>query len=445
MIRTIFTLAYILFIALFTTLKAQNNWSLERCINYAIDNNIQIRQGVLDTQYRGNLVKQAQMSRLPNLNGQVSQNMNFGRSLSYDNTYQNINSAQTDFGLNTGIPLFEGFQITNNLRKTEFDLKASMEDLEKAKDDISMNIASSFLEILFAKELVKVAQDQLAVTKQQIKQTQEKVEAGRLARGALLEIEAQAAQEELNIVNTQNQLALAKLRLAQLLELDSHENFDVEIPQLPEIAAQSSLASANEVYLTAISMRPEIKGAEYRLESSRFQLKAAQGALYPTLSFFANYYNLYNNKYQDRLGNDISFSDQLKNNERKGLGVQMSIPLFTRFQNKLNRDNARIQVLNTELQLESSKKLLRKDIETAQTNALAALNKYLSSDKAVTSMKEAFRYSEEKYNVGIVNAVDYNTAKNNLAKASSELLQSKYEFIFRTKILDFYRGLPITL
>ena len=238
---------------------------------------------------------------------------------------------------------------------------------------------------------------------------------------------------------------MANLQLAQLLELESHDKFEVEVPELPEIAAQSSLVAANEVYLTAIKERPEIKGAEFRLESTKYQLKAAQGVLYPSIAFFANFYNLYNNNYQDVNGESISFSDQLTNNGRTGLGVQMSIPIFNRLQNKLQIDNARIQVMNTELELESSKKLLRKDIETAQTNALAALNKYLSSDKAVASMKEAFRYSEEKYNVGIVNAVEYNTAKTSLAKASSDLLQAKYEFIFRTKILDFYRGLPITL
>jgi outer membrane protein len=445
MIRTFFTLAYLLLMAIFATIQAQDVWSLEKCITYAIDNNIQIKQGTLQTQYQQNNVRQSKNSRLPNLNAQVSQNMNFGRSLTYDNTYQNINSAQSDFGVSTAVPIFQGLQINNNLRRTEFDLRASLEDLEKAKDDLSVNIASSFLEILFAKELVKVAQEQLDITKQQIKQTEEKVEAGSLARGALLEIQAQAAREELNLINAQNQLQLANLQLAQLLELESHDKFEVEVPELPEIAAQSSLVAANEVYLTAIKERPEIKGAEFRLESTKYQLKAAQGVLYPSIAFFANFYNLYNNKYQDVNGESISFSDQLANNGRTGLGVQMNIPIFNRLQNKLQIDNARIQVMNTELELESSKKLLRKDIETAQTNALAALNKYLSSDKAVASMKEAFRYSEEKYNVGIVNAVEYNTAKTSLAKASSDLLQAKYEFIFRTKILDFYRGLPITL
>lgn len=445
MIRTLFTIAFLLLGVELTTLQAQDVWSLEKCINYALTNNIKIKQGVISTQYQQNQLKQSKFSRLPNLTGQASQNLSFGRSLTYENTYKDINSSETDFGLGTTIPVFEGFQISNSVSKLELDLQASVEDLSKAKSDISVNIASTYLEILFAKELVKVSDDQLQVTRQQIKQIGEKVEAGSLARGSLLEIEAQAAGEELNLVNAKNQLQLAKLKLIQLLELEMKDNFDVEVPLLPEISAQASISTPGDVYSAAVQLRPEIKGADLRFQSSKYQLKIAQGVLYPTISLYANVYDSYNNKYTDTKGSYIDFSSQLKNNQRKGVGLQMNIPIFTRFQNKLQIDNARLQVLNTELELESAKKLLRSDIETAQTNATAAMNRYLSNQKAVSSMAEAFRYSEEKFGVGLVNAVEYNTAKTKLAKSESDLLQAKYEFIFRTKLLDFYRGLPLTL
>ena len=440
MIRTIFTITYLLFAMLFASAQAQEIWSLQKCIDYALDNNIKIKQGVITTEYQQNQLKQTKFSRLPNLNGQVSQNLSFGRTLIFpENTYKDINSAQTDFGLGTSVPIFQGFQITNNISKLELDFQASVEDLAKAKSDISVNIASTFLEILFAKDLVKVSEDQLTVTNLQIKQINEKVDAGSLARGSLLEIQAQAAGEELNLVNAKNQLQLAKLRLTQLLELPIIDNFDVEVPLLPEISAQASIISSGEVYKSALLTRPEIKGADMRYQSSQYQLKMAKGTLYPTVSLYANLSTLYNNQ------RDISFSEQLRVNQRKGVGAQMNIPIFTRFQNKLQIDNARLQVLNTELEFESTKKLLRSDIETAQTNAIAALNRFTSNQKAVSSMKEAFRYSEEKFGVGLVNAVEYNTAKTKLAKSESDLLQAKYEFIFRTKILDFYRGLPLTL
>ena len=440
MIRTIFTITYLLFVSLFAVLQAQEVWSLQKCITYALDNNIKIKQGVITTEYQQNQLKQTKNSRLPNLNGQISQSLSFGRTLTFpENTYKDINSAQTDFGLSTNVPIFQGFQITNNISKLELDLQASLEDLAKAKSDISVNIASTYLEILFAKDLVKVSEDQLTVTNLQIKQTNEKVEAGSLARGSLLEIQAQAAGEELNLVNAKNQLQLAKLRLTQLLELALNDSFDVEVPTLPEISAEASIVSSVEVYKSALLTRPEIKGADLRYQSSQYQLKMAKGALYPTVSAYANFYDLYNNQ------NSTSFSDQIRNNQRKSLGAQMNIPIFTRFLNKIQIDNARLQVLNFELELENSKKLLRSDIETAQTTAIAALNRFNSNQKAVSSMKEAFRYSEEKFGVGLVNAVEYNTAKTKLAKSESDLLQAKYEFIFRTKILDFYRGLPLTL
>jgi len=445
MIRTIFTLVYLLVFSLFTALHAQELWTLDKCINYALENNIQIKQSELNTQYQQNNLKGRKSLRLPNFNAQVSQNQNYGRSLTYDNTYKNVNSAQTDFGLGTQVTVYQGNQLGNGIKKVELDLKASLEDLAKAKDDLSLNIASTFLEILFAKELVKVSEDQIEITNQQLKQSQEKVNAGSLASGALLEIEAQAAREELNLVDAKNQLQLAKLKLAQMLELVFSEKFDVEIPALPEVSAQASVVTAQDVYLTALKQRPEIRGAEYRLKSTEYQLKMAQGVLYPTMTFYANYYNLYNNQYTDINKNKINFGNQFSNNQRKGLGLQMNIPIFNRFQSKVQVDNAKIQVLNTQLDLEGTKKVLRQEIETAQTTALTSFNRYKSTEKAVVSMREAFRYSEEKFNVGMVNAVEYNTAKTNMVKASSDLLKAKYEFIFRSKILDFYRGIPITL
>ncbi|GET32533.1 transporter [Prolixibacter bellariivorans] len=448
MSRLIYAIAFLILVSISNILKAQdtpNAWSLKECIDYAIKNNIQVKQGELSTQLQENSLRKAKADRYPNLTSQASQNESYGRSLTYSNTYENINSSQTNFNLSTNVPVFAGMQINNNIKAKNFDLKASMEDLQKVKDNITMNIASAYLEILFSQELVKVSEEQLAVTKQQIQQTQEKVDAGALAKGSLLDIQAQAAKEELTLVDNQNQLKLNYLKLAQLLELDSYKNFDIQKPELPTIRAEASLMSATEVYKNALALWPDIKSTEYKLQSSEYQLKAAKGTNYPTVSLYGNYFNLYNNKYTDTQGNEISFKDQLKNNERKGFGLQMDIPIFNRLQNKTQIDNAKINVLSKQLDVENAKKALRKDIETAETNAIAALNRYTSNQKAVAAMQEAFRYSEEKYNVGLVNALEYNQAKNNLAKAQSDLLQAKYEFIFRTKILDFYRGIPIEL
>ncbi len=308
-----------------------------------------------------------------------------------------------------------------------------------------LNIAASYLEILFAEELELVAQAQINITQQQINRTQQLVDAQSLARGALYEIEAQLAREELQLVNDHNRVQLAYLALYQFLELPVFESFKIEKPELPDVRADISLETLLEVYKNAIHIRPEIKAATLRVKSANKQLDIAKGNQYPSLSFGANYYNLFNNRYADFNGTSISFADQLNSNMRFGMGLRLNIPIFNRFQVKNNIANAKLQINDFEYRLQSAKNTLRKDIETAYTNAIASLNSYISSDKALRSMEEAFRYTEEKFNEGVVNSVEYNQSKNNLSVAQSELLQSRYEYIFRTKILDFYNGIPIKL
>jgi outer membrane protein len=229
------------------------------------------------------------------------------------------------------------------------------------------------------------------------------------------------------------------LNLAQLLELESYTNFDIETPDLPEIQAQASIVGATGVFAKAVESRPEIKSADYQLRSAETQLKIAKGALYPTLSAFGGIGDRYSSSY------DASFLDQLKGNSGENLGLSLDIPIFSKFQNRTNIENSKLQILNRKLELESAKKNLRKEIEQAYTNALAALKRYNANQVAVKSMQESFRYIEEKYSVGRVNSVEYNDAKSKLAIAQSDLIQAKYDFIFRSKILDFYNGIPIQL
>ena len=427
------------------TAKAQDSWSLEKCIEYALENNIQIKQQVLNTEYNQNQLNQAKSNRLPNLNAGISNSLNYGRSLNYDNTYKNVNSQQYNGSLSTDVTLWNGFTLQNIIKQRTLDLQATIQDLQKAKDDIMLSIAASYLEILFAEELELVSQAQIEITQQQINRTQQLVNAQSLARGALFEIEAQLAREELQLVNDQNRVQLAYLALYQFLELPIAESFKIEKPILPELRADISLANLIEVYSNAIQVRPEIKAATLRVESANRQLDIAKGGQYPNLSFGANYFNLFNNQYTDLNGDAIPFGDQLDNNKRIGMGFTLNIPIFNRFQVKNNISNAKLQINDFEYRLQNTRNTLRKDIEQAYTNAIASLNRYISSEKAVRSMVEAFRYTEEKFNEGVVNSVEYNQSKNNLTVAQSNLLQSRYEYIFRTKILDFYSGLPIKL
>jgi outer membrane protein len=425
--------------------NAQNIWSLQKCIDYALENNIQIKQQEISTNYYENQVSQAKSNRLPNLNAQIGNDNSFGRSLTYDNTYKNVNSSSVTGGASTNFTIFNGFILSNSIDKQELDLQATLKDLQKAKDDIMLSIARSYLEILFAEEIVLVDTAQLEVTQQQINRTQQLVDAGSLAKGSLLEIQAQLAREELQLVNDKNTVQLAYLSLYQFLELPIAESFTIEKPVLPEIKANISMANSIDVFNNAMNARPEIQAAQLRVKSAEKDLEIAKGNQYPTLSFNANYYNLYNNKYTDINGEDILFKDQLKNNGRSSLGLTLGIPIFNRFQVKNAISNATLQISDYQYRLQTASNVLRKDIELSYTNALAALNRYMSTQKAVESMKEAFRYVEEKFNVGMVNSVDYNLQKNQLTAAQSQLLQAKYEYIFRTKILDFYNGIPIEL
>lgn len=425
-------------------LKAQQTWNLQKCFEYAIDNNLQIKRQEINSQYNENQLKQAKDNRLPNLNGQVSNDYSFGRTLIFpENTYVKANSSSLTGGISTNLTLFDGFTLNNTIEQRQLDLQATLSDLQKTKDDIMLSIAAEYLQILFAEEVIEVTKANIEVTKYQIERTKQLVDAGSLAKGSLLEIEAQLAREELQLVNNQNDIQLSYLNLYQFLDLPIEESFKIEKPKLPEIQANLTIMNAFDVFNNAISVRPEIKAAQLRVQSAMKELEIARGGQYPSLSFGANYYNQY--AHNGSSSSNLSFNEQLKSNGRSSVGFTLSIPIFNRFQVKNGITNSELQIEDYKYQLQTARNVLRKDIELVYTNALAAFNRYISTQKAVDSMKEAFRYTEEKFNVGMINSVEYNQSKNNLTVAQSDLLQAKYEYIFRTKILDFYNGVPITL
>lgn len=442
--KTATLLAGLFFIVSAMGTAAQEVWSLQECIDYALENNIVIKQQQLNTEYSDNQVNQAKSEMLPNLNAGASNNYSFGRSLNTDNVYVNVNSTQVSGFASSNITLFNGLILQNTIRQSKLDLQAAIHDMQKTMDDVALNVAAAYLEILFAEELAQLAEAQIEVTTQQIERTQKLVDAGSLARGALLEIEAQLAREELQVVNDQNRVQLAYLSLYQLLELPIEKSFRVEEPKLPEIKAQMTITNSIDVYRNALNNRPEIKAAQLRVESAKAGLNISKGYYYPSLSLGANYNNQYFNILNSELTQQ-SFSDQIKTNGRYGFGFNLNIPIFNRFQVNNAVANAKLQIEDFEYRLQSAHNLLRKDIEQAYTNAMASMNKYLASEKAVESMEESFRYTEEKFNVGMINTVEYNQNKNYLVVAQSELLQARYEFIFRAKILDFYNGIPIDL
>lgn len=436
--------------------QEQRKWSLEDCINYAYENNIQLKQSLLRAAVVVNNAKQARHERLPNFNGSSSFNRNFGRSVNYvDNTYVNRSTSSLNYGLSSSVDLFDGFKKKNTIERNEFNLQAVLFDIEKAKENLALNVTSFYLSILYNKEQLQVAKDRIAVTQQQIERAKALVEAGKLPKGDLLEQESLLAQEELQLVEAENRLTLSFLDLYQLLDITTTNNFPIEEPELDIDEETQKLISFSHLYENIIEERPSVKAYEYRLKSAEKEREITKGSQYPSLSMRGGLSSGYSNQSFENMefdtdgnlvGRDkVGFRDQLTDNLNKSFGFNLSIPIFNQFRVKTAIANAELDIENSELELQNQKNLLYKEIQQAYINASAAIRKYVSSEKSLEASKETFRYVEEKYALGMISTFDYNEAKNNLARSKSNLIQAKYDYIFRIKILDFYNGVPLTL
>ena len=436
-------------------------WTLEECISYAIEHNIDIRQRELYKQNAAIDVNTAKMSLLPNLNANVGQNWSFGRGLTEKNIYENQTLSNTGLGISSSIPVFTGFRISNEIEKSKLDLEAAVQNLEKAKEDLSLNIASLFLQVLFNGELLKINEEQLSLSKSQVERTENLVDVGKVPESQLFDIKAQVAKDEVSVTQARNNLQLSLLDLAQNLELERNTSFDVAIPELGDVFGnniQSILPPAN-IYDNAVGFKPQVKEQELRTESAKKTLKIAQSGYMPTLSLGLNYNNWYYYNYTmegRKIENPIdpanpttwhneSFSNQIKNNGGESVSLNLNIPIFNRFAVRNQVKAAKLNIENQQLTLENVKKTLFKEIQTAYLNAIAAQEKYHSSIKSVEASQESFKYAQERYQLGKSSVFEFNEARTKLIQSLSEQIQSKYDFIFRSKILDFYNGLPIKL
>ena len=436
--------ALLLLLAAAAGAPAQERWSLKQCIDHAIANNITIRQTANQAEQSRVDVNTAKWARLPSLNGSAGQSWSWGRSQTavadeetgeYNTVYVNTKNNNTSFSLSTGIPLFTGLQLPNQHALAKLNLKASLADLAKAKEDIAINIASLYLQVLFNIELHDVALGQADLSREQLKRIEALAREGKAAPAEVAEAKARVAQDELQVVQADNNYRLALLDLAQLIELDTPEGFQVEEPA--DEVTDAPLTPPDEIYQMALAGKPVIQAAKYRLEGSLHSIRIAQSAYYPQLSLNGSlgtsYYSTINR----------SFSQQMQDNFSKYVGFSLSVPLFNRLATRNRVRTARLQRENYALQLDDAKKTLYKEIQQAWYNAAAAISKYHSSRAATEASDESFLLTKKKYECGQANAVEYNEARQNLVKARSDELQAKYEYLFRVKILDFYQGTPI--
>ena len=379
-------------------------WSLDDCIRYAHEHNIQIQQQALQVEQRSVELNTSRHSRLPDLGANLGTNFSFGRSLISNNTYADNNQVSGSLGVSASLPLFMGGRINHEIAAGKLSLKAAVQDLDRIREDVSVNIMSYYLDVLVAKELVNVAEQALALSTQQVERSREQVRTGKVAESVLYENEALLEADEYKLTQSRNDLSLSLLALSQALNRTSAEGFDIVAPTFDS--------------LTVESMRHLRNPAEVL---SNVYHSFATGAVNP------------------------AFGRQFRNNSTEYVGVAINIPIFNRMATRNSVRTAKLGVRSQQLALTEAEQTLQKEIETAYYQADAALLKYRSAEKALNSAQVAFRYEAEKYAAGRSTTFDYNDARTRMQKAESDQIQAKYEFIFRTKILDFYAGFPLTL
>lgn len=423
---------------------AQEQWTLDRCIDYAVENSIPVQQYRLRAENQEISLNTAKNSRLPGVNANLGQNMNFGRGPGRDGVYRDYTQMSTAIGASASVPVFEGMRINNTVKERELNLQASLQDLARAREDVALNVTSLYLKVLFNKELVAVAESQLELSRNKTERSRVLVETGKNPESALYESQAVMAKDELNLVQARNALTLSLLTLSQALNRDELGEFDVAVPAEAQlrISASEQLEQPDELYAYAVGIRPHIRAEELRLEGSNRSLRVAKSGRYPQISLSGGYSNGYYYSFAEDSVNP-SFGEQLRRNGSESVGLSVGIPIFNRFATRNQIRSAQIDIRNQQLAITEAQRSLKKEIEQAYYDAQAAYQKYHTSVKALDAARIAFRYEEEKSASGLSTIFDYNEAKTQMLRAESDLVQAKYEYIFSRKILDFYAGKPL--
>ncbi len=444
-IPTIVTITAIVTVTAITSpLQAQSAWTLRQCAEYAVEHNLQIKQQDNQRRQQELQLSTARNARLPEVSGSLGQNFSFGRGLTAENTYTNTNTSNTSFSLSTSVPLFTGFQIPNQIKLSQLNLEAATQDLEKAKNDIRMQVAQAYVQILYDMEIRDVANRQIAIDSMQVVRLEAFVRNGKASEAELSQQRATLANSHLTATQAANNLRLSTLAMTQLLELPSPEGFSIVRPPVDDLSAIISTATVSPeiIYQEALGVKPEIMSQEIRLRATDHSIKIAQSGYYPQLSFSAG---LGTNYYKTSGFTADNFGEQLKNNFSQYIGLNLSIPIFNRFQTRNNVRNARIEQETQMLALDNSKKTLYKEIQQVYYNALNAQAKEKSSMEALQSSKDAFTLMQAKYENGKATITEFNEAKNNYLKAESDMVQARYENLYQHALIEFYRGRELNL
>ena len=420
------------------TQAQEKQWTLRECCDYAVEHSISIKQRENACRQQELQLSTAKNSRLPDLNASASQNFSFGRGLTEANTYSNTNTSSTSLSLGTSVPIFTGFQIPNQIKLSQLNLEAATADLEKAKDDIRMQVAQAYVQILYDLEIADVARRQIDIDSAQVVRLQAFVDNGKASEAELSQQKATLANSRLTATQADNNTRLAILALTQLLELPTPEGFAIVRPDLTAGDGSAvAIPSPDAIYAEALGIKPEIAAQLLRLKGAAHSIKIAQAANLPSLSLSGG---LGTNYYTTSGFKSDNFSTQIKNNFSQYIGLNLNIPIFNRFQTRNNIRNARIEQENQQLQLDNTKKTLYKEIQQVYYNALNAQSKEKSSEEALQSTKDAFLLMQAKYENGKATITEFNESKNTYLKSESDLVQARYENLYQQALIEFYRG-----
>jgi len=450
----------LMLIALFTmsslsVFAQQEPWTLEQCVNYALENNISIQRNQLDVESAAVQTKAAKGNFLPNLNAGVNQSFSFGLNPGSTGLATQNNRSNTGFNIGSSTTLFNGFRNSSEYKKAKLGNEVSQLALEKMENDISLNVVNAYLAILFNRENLEVAKIQADISRDQVKRISELFEAGSAPKGDLYEIEATLANDLQNLISVENSLNLARLTLAQTLQIP-YENFDVADIDIeaPPVALLDQEGSS-QVYERALQIMPEIKQAELSYESTNYDLKIAKSGFMPSLNFNLGASTGYFYSYADApidpftnlpISSDVwnpSFGDQFKDNRNYSISFGMNIPIFNRNQNKAAVKRAKLNQERSELALAEQKQNLYQSIESAFLDAQAAIKTFDAAKLSLKFQLEAFRNAEERFDLGVLTSYDFNLSRNGLVNAQATLIRSKFDYIFKMKLLRFYYGEPI--
>lgn len=477
--KGIFTTAFAVLLCCSIYAQSPRTLTVQECLEIALENNLDIKTAQLDLSGNQVNLTQSKLSRLPTANVGWNYGFNWGRSI--DPTSNDFISQRINFsGLNgnSNMTLFNGLQQYNSIKQNNVNINASQANLEKAQNDLIINIANLFLGVILNQELLANAQFQLDNSQTQLDRTRILVESGALPITNQLELASQVASNEVALVNAENNLDISMLNLKQAMLLPTSEQIDLDIPQFPDVQAPDLTITSEAAYQTAEQIMPEIKSADLFVQSAELGVNVATGGFYPTVSLFGGFQTNFSNAVTSRplitgsntisqvptelqtasgesiflvdqevpviSEQDFGYTEQFDENLSWNVGLNVNIPIFNGWRTRSGVQRSKIQLEQAEINSLQARNVLRQQVETIYTNAVAASKSYTASLRQVEALEETFRSIENQYNLGAANFTDYQVASNNLFQAKSDLARAKYDFVFKKKVLDLYQGKPLS-